>query len=145
MSRLLSTRWSHVLDYENGLKQASLAGGVTVSYAYDALGRRIQPSTSDDSMKFVYDGQDVVRDLNDDGSMATEYLNDPGIDDKIRQTYGNGALYFTTDHLGSTRAFTNASGNVISNLSYDSFGNSTGSSLTRYTYTGREFDSDTGL
>jgi len=33
MSRLLSTRWSHVLDYENGLKQASLAGGVTVSYA----------------------------------------------------------------------------------------------------------------
>jgi len=55
------------------------------------------------------------------------------------------ALYFTTDHLGSTRAFTNASGNVTSNLSYDSFGNSTGSSLTRSTYTGREFDSDTGL
>ena len=75
MSRLLSTRWSHVLDYENGLKQASLAGGVTVSYAYDALGRRIQPSTSDDSMKFVYDGQDVVRDLNDDGSTRALFHN----------------------------------------------------------------------
>jgi len=34
---------------------------------------------------------------------------------------------------------------VLEQLNYDSFGNSTGSSYTRYTYTGREFDSDTGL
>ena len=35
--------------------------------------------------KYVYDGQDVVRDLNADGSVAAEYLNGPGIDNKIRQ------------------------------------------------------------
>jgi RHS repeat-associated protein len=34
---------------------------------------------------------------------------------------------------------------VVEEIGYDSFGNSTGSSITRYTYTGREFDSDTQL
>jgi RHS repeat-associated protein len=34
---------------------------------------------------------------------------------------------------------------MVEGIGYDSFGNSTGSLLTRYTYTGREFDSDTGL
>jgi len=34
---------------------------------------------------------------------------------------------------------------MVEGISYDSFGNSTASSLTRYTYTGREFDSDTDL
>jgi RHS repeat-associated protein len=51
-----------------------------------------------------------------------------------------------TDHLGTTRALTDASGSPTSNLTYDSFGNVTvGSAATRYTYTGREVDADTGL
>jgi RHS repeat-associated protein len=56
-----------------------------------------------------------------------------------------GALYFIQDHLGSTRVLTNAAGVSVAKLSYDSFGNSSGSSLTRYMYTGREFDSDVGV
>ena len=41
---------------------------------------------------------------------------------------------------------TNSLGVAVSQINYDSFGNpSTGANLTRYTYTGREFDSDTGL
>jgi len=71
--------------------------------------------------------------------------NGPGIDDKIRQTDANRNLYYVSDHLGSTTALTDQNGSVIEQQTYDSFGNSTGSSLTRYTYTGREFDSDTGL
>jgi RHS repeat-associated protein len=55
-------------------------------------------------------------------------------------------LYFLQDHLGSTTALTNSQGATVSQISYDSFGNpSAGANLTRYTYTGREFDSDTGL
>ena len=34
---------------------------------------------------------------------------------------------------------------MVEQIDYDSFGNTEGSSFTRYTYTGREFDSDTGL
>ncbi|HBB89102.1 MAG TPA: hypothetical protein DC047_15965 [Blastocatellia bacterium] len=46
-------------------------------------------------------------------------------------------------YLGSTRALTNDDGEVVEEIAYDSFGNGTGSALTRYTYIGREYDSDT--
>jgi RHS repeat-associated protein len=50
-----------------------------------------------------------------------------------------------TDHLGSTSALADVSGNVVEQLAYDSFGNSSGSSRTRYGYTGRERDPETGM
>ena len=129
------------------MKQASKSGGTTVTYNFDALGRRIQRTSSvGGTTKFVYDGADVIRDLDVSGSTVADYLNGPGVDNKLRQTVGVTASYFVTDHLGTTRAFTDSSGNVSSSLTYDSYGNVTsGSGGTRYTFTGRESDSDTGL
>jgi YD repeat-containing protein len=70
-------------DFENRLKQLALPNGITVSYKYDAIGRRIQRiPTSGISTNFIYDGQDVLKDLNSDGS--TVYLNGPGVDNKLR-------------------------------------------------------------
>jgi RHS repeat-associated protein len=142
-----SGSWTYTWDFENRLKQASQSGGVTVTYAYDALGRRIQRTSSTaGTTKFVYDGADVLRDLDGSGNTIADYLNGPGIDNKFRQTSGSTALYFIQDHLGTTRALTDASGNIASSLGYDSYGNvSSGSASTRYTYTGREADSDNGL
>lgn len=139
--------WSYTWDYENRLKQAAKSGGATVTYVYDALGRRVKSTSSVGGVtKFVYDGVDVVRDLDANGNIVTEYLNAAGIDRKLRQTTGGVASYFVADHLGTTRGFTDSSGNTNSSLSYDSFGNLTsGSATSRYTYTGRESDSDTGL
>jgi RHS repeat-associated protein len=71
-------------------------------------------------------------------------LNAPGIDNKLRQTSAVGSLYFLGDHLQTTRMLTDASGAVTTTLDYDSFGNLVnGTAPTRYTYTGREIDSDT--
>jgi RHS repeat-associated protein len=142
-----SGSWAYTWDFENQLKQASKAGGVTVNYLYDALGRRIQRISSiGGATKFVYDGPDVVRDLAGDGSTIVEYLNGPNIDNRLRLTAAGVTYYFVTDHLGTTRGLADASGNLSSTLSYDSFGNLTsGSPFTRYTYTGRETDADTGL
>jgi RHS repeat-associated protein len=132
---------------ENQLKQVTLPNGVTVNYKYDALGRRIQRTTSGGANeRYVYDGQDVMLDLNADWSVATTYLNDPGIDNHLRQTSATaGISYYLGDHLGSTAGLTDVSGNVLEQLSYDSFGNGAGSTRTRYGYTGRERDPDTGL
>jgi RHS repeat-associated protein len=80
------------------------------------------------------------------GNTVADYLNGPGIDNKLRQTTSGAVSYFATDHLSSTRALTNASGILTSTLNYDSFGNVMGGSApSRYTYTGREANSDTGL
>src|SRR6185369_7470888 len=47
--------------------------------------------------------------------------------------------------LDSTIALTGANGDVVERMFYDAFGESSGSSLTRYGYTGRERDPLTGL
>jgi RHS repeat-associated protein len=139
--------WTYSWDCENRLKQATLSGGATVSFAYDALGRRIQvTSSTSGTTKFVYDGADVIRDVDGSGNTTAEYLNSLELDDKLRQTAGTTALYFLSDHLGTTRTLADASGNSASTLSYDSFGNVLSGSVTsRYTYTGRELDSDSSV
>jgi RHS repeat-associated protein len=138
---------TYLWNEENQLIQASLPGGLTVNYKYDGLGRRIQRTTSTGANeRYVYDGHDVLLDLKADWSVATTYLSDLGIDNKLRQTSSTaGVSYYLTDHLGSTAGLTDISGNMVELIAYDSFGNSTGSELTRYTYTGRELDLDTGL
>jgi RHS repeat-associated protein len=154
----LNRNATYVYDFENRLTAVTKGWRVqlsprmftwyfkTISYQYDALGRRISRNTSSDELeKFVYDGQDVIADLDGSDQVVRTYLNGPGIDNKIRQTDANGNLYYTSDHLGSTAALTNDSGNVVEQITYDAFGNSSGSAYTRYTYTGREFDTDTGL
>jgi RHS repeat-associated protein len=140
----------YVWDFENRLKQVTVPNGTTITYKYDAIGRRIQRARIGGiSTNFIYDDQDVVKDLNSDGS-TVDYLNGPGVDNKLRlkdsRLSATGPLYFVQDHLGSTTALTNSLGVAVSQISYDSFGNpSAGANLTRYTYTGREFDADTGL
>jgi RHS repeat-associated protein len=87
----------------------------------------------------------VLVDANSDGSTVS-YVNGPGIDNKLKLTHSvNGAKYFVSDHLGSARALTDGSGAVVESVNYDSFGNATGALSTRYGYTGRELDSETGL
>jgi RHS repeat-associated protein len=75
-----------------------------------------------------------------------DYLNGPGMDDKLRQSSAaTGPLYFLQDQLGSTVALTDPAGGVAERLSYEPFGGGGASALTRFTYTGRERDAQTGL
>ncbi len=130
-------------DARGRMTRAALPDGESVSYSYDALGRRASRTLNGVTTRFLYDGADVVIDSGSDGS-EVDYLNGVGIDNKLRQTNG-GAMYFLQDHLGSTMAMTDAMGAVIERQQYEPFGASAGSGLTRYGYTGRELDSATGL
>jgi RHS repeat-associated protein len=77
--------------------------------------------------------------------VITKYQNGLGIDNKLKLTTNGTSKYFLQDHLGSTNALTNSSGNVNESTSYDAFGNASNNLTTRYSYTGREYDSFTGL
>jgi RHS repeat-associated protein len=132
-------------DARGRLTGATLPGGQSVSYGYDALGRRATRTANGVTTQFLYDGADVVRDIGSDNS-AVDYLNGPGIDNKLRQSSaGTGSLYFLQDHLGSTKALTDAGGGVVEQNQYEAFGESSGASLSRYGFTGRERDELTGL
>ena len=140
-----SGSWTYTYDFENRLKQAALSGGVTVNYAYDALGRRVQRSSSSGALvKYVHDGDEVVRELDNTLAVTTEYLNGLNVDEKLRHTSSGTPVYYVLDHLGSTRAWTDSSGNITATFEYDSFGRPTGS-VPAFGYTNREADPDTGL
>lgn len=139
-----SNFWRYGWDYENRLVTASTRKQ-TIRYRYDALGRRVQRYFvgGRENTKFIYDGLDVVMD--DNGGVLTKYQNGLGIDNKLKMITSGQAKYFLQDHLGSTVGLADSGGNVVSSASYDSFGNSTNNLTTRYQYTGREYDSFTGL
>jgi RHS repeat-associated protein len=143
-------RWYFTWDSENRLVRVLRPGWRpvsyrTITYSYDALGRRIERSSkTSGTERYTYDGQDVVLEQKSSGAQTT-YINGPGIDNKLKQTSGGVSSYFLQDHLGSTTALTNASGAVTSSATYDGYGRQTGTVATRYGYTGRELDPDTGL
>jgi RHS repeat-associated protein len=134
--------FSLTYDAENRLTQAveGPPANVTVNYAYDADGRRVQ-KTGSAAATYVYDGF---------GNLAAEYgTGDPA----------DGTQYLTADHLGSTRLVTNAAGGVVHRYDYLPFGEgiaagvngrsslystSTFDGLT-VKFTGKERDAETGL
>lgn len=132
-------------DARGRLAKVTLPNGQTASYGYDALGRRTGRTAAGLTTNFLYDGQDIVLDRGT-GGLLVDYLNGPGIDNKLRQTSSNfGALYFLRDHLGSTSALTHGTGGVLERAQYEAFGASANASLTRYGFTGRESDAAAGL
>lgn len=144
--------WSYSWDYENRLTTVVPDGGRwsdSVRYNYDALGRRVSRvlfsrDGSQNPLKFTYDGEDVLLDEID--TTTTKYLNGAGIDNKLRQTTNGQSSYYLSDHLGSTTALSDSAGAISNQNSYDSFGNQTNQSFpSRYQFTGREYDSLSGL
>jgi RHS repeat-associated protein len=132
-------------DARGRMISATLPSGQSVSYGYDALGRRASRTAAGETATYLSDGLNVVSDKSSNGS-ETDYLHGLSVDEHLRQSSAQtGALYFIQDHLGSTSALTNGGGQAVERFQYEAFGAGTGSALTRYGYTGREFDSATNL
>jgi uncharacterized protein (TIGR03437 family) len=132
-------------DARGRLAQITLPNGQEISYGFDALGRRISRTADGVITRFLHDWDDVVLDRGSDGS-ATDYLNGLAIDHKLRQkSISTGSIYFLPDHLGSTAALTTDAGNLVELSQYEAFGETQGSALTRYGYTGRECEAATML
>jgi RHS repeat-associated protein len=61
---------------------------------------------------------------------------------------GGSTYFYQSDGLGSVTSLSSSLGTVAASYTYDSFGNLTaqsGSATNPYQFTGRDFDSETGL
>jgi RHS repeat-associated protein len=100
-----------------------------------------------------YDSNSTWADLNGSNVLQTRYLRGDQIDQLIARVVTSGstpaASWYLADRLGSIRNITDANGNTIDTITYDGFGNVTNetnaSAGDRWKFTGREFDSETGL
>lgn len=70
---------SYAWDFENRLSSVTLPGtGGTVSFKYDAFGRRIYKSSSSGTSIFAYDGDNVIEEVSSTGSAVARYTQGPG-------------------------------------------------------------------
>jgi RHS repeat-associated protein len=127
----LSRRGNDTFTYARGGELLSATvGGRTITYDYDALGRRTAR----------HDGAAVERYLHGDPAnplRITAWI-DAGGTLNVPRYDGDGTLfaidragsrlYVATDHLGSPRVVTDATGATVATISYDAFGRVTGGS-----------------
>jgi RHS repeat-associated protein len=111
---------------------------------YDPLGRRVEKVAGGVTTSYTYDGVNILREIT--GATTPKYVQGPGIDELLAQEDGAGVLsYFHADGLGSIVKTTNSAGAVTASRRYDAFGNLELATTNGYAFTGREWDSETGL
>ncbi|EPZ50892.1 RHS repeat-associated core domain protein [Bacteriovorax sp. BAL6_X] len=157
-----------VLFYRNGSTLEK-----TSNYFYDAIGRRVKKTVENGSGStnrfYVYDGNDLLKVYGDDGVLGifthsnlriddvlAVDVTSHGVDTKIAKNVGS--YFYIKDHLGSIVDIVDKDSNVIQRFKYSAFGeilsvrDGSGNSLNEnsirnmfFTFTGREFDQETGL
>ncbi len=144
---------SYTWDYENRLTQVTLPGtGGTVTFKYDPFGRRVQKSFTvsgtTTTTNYVYDGANVLEEVNNAGTLQARYTHSSGIDEPLAEKRGTTVSYYEADGLGSVTSLSNTSGALANTYTYDAYGKltaSTGTVVNPFRFTGREFDSETGV
>jgi RHS repeat-associated protein len=139
---------SYSWDFENRLTQAVVPGTGTVAFKYDPLGRRIYKSSPSFTGISVYDGKDLIEEVDNSGTVLARYAFGPGLDQPLSMFRRSAASYYQADALSSATSLSNTAGTLANTYTYDSFGNptaSTGAPTNPFQYTGRQFDSETGL
>ena len=122
-----------------------------VTYAYDGDGNRVSKTVNGVTTRYLYDGLEILAELDGSSdSVLTSYVHGPGLDEllAVRDHAAGQTLYPLTDHLGSVIALTDSAGAVQATFSYAAFGatrSSTGTAGTRFGFTGRENDPESGL
>ena len=112
------------------------------------MGRRIRKVFGSATTIYAYDGDNITEELDGGGNLVAHYTQGAGIDEPLALTGTGGTYFYHADGLGSITSLTDGSGQLAASYVYDSFGKltaSTGTIANPFQYTGREFDSETGL
>lgn len=122
-----------------------ISGAVSANFRYDALGRRVSKTVSG-TTQYLYDGMSPIEELSGTTVVATT-LGGLGTDEYFQRTDSSGPVDFLSDALGNTLALTDKTGVLVTQYTYEPFGQATltgAASGNPFQFTGRENDS-TGL
>ncbi|AFY40222.1 RHS repeat-associated core domain protein [[Leptolyngbya] sp. PCC 7376] len=129
----------------------------SIEYTYDIYGRRILKvvdsdgagTNSAETEAFVYDGEHIALVFDGEENQTHRYLHGPQIDQVLAEETADGEVRWAlTDHQGSVRDVIDNDGVILNHITYDSLGNITSETDSevsfRFSYTGREFDEESG-
>ncbi len=120
----------------------------TVAYSYDFGGLLARRSEGGTIINYVWDQSSALPQLLEErdgqGSLIRRYESDGANITRYRDGAGN-AFILIQDHLGSIKQVVDNAGNMVANLTYSAFGQSTGSNPSSIGYTNGLTDSVTGM
>jgi len=137
--------WSYEWNAENQLKRVLKDAAEVARFAYDSKGRRVEKVASGVTTTYVYDNEDVVKQVTD--GVVVRYVHGSRTDEPLTRENAAGQLtYEHADGLGSELKQTDTAGAVTFSRSYDAFGQpQAGASTSGYAFTGREWEPETGI
>jgi RHS repeat-associated protein len=141
--------WTYGYDTENRLVSAS-NGTTTISYGYDALGRRLSKTVGGVSTSWASYGNREIAEYQGTGTpvLQSRTVFGAGLDEPVASiSPTNVRTYMFQDTLGSVIALGNATGQVTEKYAYTAYGLNTlvGPGTSAYRYAGRRFEPETGL
>jgi RHS repeat-associated protein len=126
--------------------------GSTVTFKYDATGRRIQKTGAGGTSNYLWDGDNLYAELDASGNRVVEYTYYPALDkphSARRWSGGSSAMYYyATDYPGQVVGLINGSGELVNQYRYRPFGDldaATVAVTNSLQFGAREVDVETGL
>ena len=146
----LTNDGNHTYTYDVENRLTSSLYPLTSSYQYDGFGRRISKTVSGITTYFIYDGDQIVEERDSNGTLKASYVYGNGIDEVLtRSTTDDGrpTHYYFMDGLGSVTDLANTNGELVESYTYDAYGTPNAPSAVGnpFMFTGREYDSESGL
>jgi RHS repeat-associated protein len=135
-------------DAENRLVGINKPDGAVIAYRYDPFGRRIEKNVNGIITRYLYDREAILYELDGSNTVLAHYTHGPEIDEPLIMRRDGVSYYYHADGLGSITHITDTSGSIVQRYVYNAFGEivTQGGSLSnQYTYTGREYDPESGL
>lgn len=140
---------TYLFDGLNRLIKVVLPNGDFEAYTYDPFGNRIQAeSSTKPTRRFIYDGSNILMELNNTNATNITYTTGTRIDSWISFHQNNASYFYHKDVLGSVIAISDINQNIVKTYTYDAFGMITAQTGTLdnvITYTGREYEADVEL
>ena len=140
---------TYTWDAQDQLIQIDRPDSTTVMYKYDGLGRRIEKNVAGTINRYVYDGEDILLEYDGSNTFLARYSHGDQVDQPlVLQKGGVGFFYYHSNHQGSITHLTDSGGSIANSYIYDSYGRRltvAESVIQPFSYTGREYDAESGL
>ncbi|NLY75935.1 MAG: hypothetical protein GX075_11645 [Firmicutes bacterium] len=144
--------WEYQYDLLNRLIKVTKNGKIISEYAYDPEGFRVVKKAKGEITHYVFQGTEPIFEKNITTGKVKSFVYALGkhlarVDGKIGDSNAK-KYWYVTDHLGSVRAVTDKDGKKVWSADYLAFGKQytkDGDFEELHSFTGKEYDPDTGL
>ncbi|ATB36463.1 hypothetical protein CYFUS_001878 [Cystobacter fuscus] len=141
------SRWSYRYNGSGLLKEVVTPTGELVSFTYDALGRRVRKRVGARETRWLWDGQVVLHELEDEQEPVTWVFDTESFAPLVK-VQGGQHYCVSSDHLGTPIGLYDVAGQLAWSMQLDVFGvgmPDTSRTDCPWRWPGQYADSETGL